>query len=460
MDSNADAHRRTGKRDRAVNPATLTPDKAKSLTGPQLESVLFQINLPTIGDKRARLKRVLQHLEQSPASPAPATATRPAAAAANNAAAATATSAAAAAAVGGATAPTDQSKPGRGRPAKSSSPAAAAATAATSAAPVGRGRGRGRGRGPRAPAAGIGASADGAFGRSWSRGDGGGKGHQQRGTAHGAAAAPPHTPPSAKRAAHPADVNHTSTTEEFLAALRAAGAAEAHGGLPADVTPPAGGGTGAAGGVAMRPPRQDGDPIYFCVMDNGEVRADITKAEKDAITHQFRQDFNATWTKPPLYSGPSLTLFSNLKVPGSDNEWGTWLTWRTILHQIPENMGLPRSSKRNAWNYIKNLQTFFAERNVRVIIVQGHTNIEIAEEAECPNVCIKIVVRYKSSSNECWITGETATVHKDFQVGLNNYGFGRKEHCWYANRCSVAAVAQLLAVLDDIGCLLVEKQWE
>lgn len=195
-------------------------------------------------------------------------------------------------------------------------------------------------------------------------------------------------------------------------------------------------------------------------MQNGEVWVDITKAEKDRISHDQRQDFNKTWTKPPIYSGPALTLFSNVKVPGTDHEWGTWLTWRTIVHQIPENMGLPRSARRSAWHYIKNLQAFFAERNIRVMIVEGRTSIEIAEEAECPNVWIDIVVRFKSASNECWITGETATVHTDFQVGINNYGFQRKEHCWYANRCSVAAVAQLLTVLDDIGCLRVEKQWE
>lgn len=258
-------------------------------------------------------------------------------------------------------------------------------------------------------------------------------------------------------------MNRTNTTEEFLAALRAAGATEAHGGMPANPTLPVGtggGGTAAAGGEAMRPPRHDGDPIFFCVMENGEVFVDITKGEKDAITHQLKQDFNPVWTKPPVYSGPPLTLFSNLKTPGPDNEWGTWLTWRTIVHQLLENMNLPRSAKRNAWAYIKNLQAFFLEHRIRVIIVHGRSSVEIAEESECPNVWIKVVVRYKAASNECWITGETATVHKDFQIGLNSYGFSRKEHCWYSNRCSVASVSQLLTALDGIGCLIVEKQWE
>jgi hypothetical protein len=195
-------------------------------------------------------------------------------------------------------------------------------------------------------------------------------------------------------------------------------------------------------------------------MPSGEVIIDIYRAEKDRITHSLGADFCPTYLRPPLYPGKvPLTLCTNEKVYGTDSEWVTKLTWRTIVHDLPENMGLPVTAAKSAWGYIKNLQTFFAEHNIRSIIVLGNTAVEVAEEAECPCVWIEIEVKYSVATNECWVAGETATVHNDFKVGFNNYGFSRKSMCWYNQRCSMGMMTQLCSALDAIGCLKVTKKW-
>jgi hypothetical protein len=204
----------------------------------------------------------------------------------------------------------------------------------------------------------------------------------------------------------------------------------------------------------------EGDIIHMCVMPNGEVNFDIFRSEKDRITHSLGADFCQTYLKPALYPGKvPLTLCTNEKVPGTESEWVTKLTWRTIVHELPENMGKPRSAPRSAWSYIKNLQLFFNEHNIRTMIVAGNTSVEIAEESECPCVWIEVEVKYCAKTNECWVAGETATIHADFKVGFNNYGFQRKHTCWYNQRCSVTTMTQLCAALDGIGCLKVTKRW-